>query len=110
MACDDPTTLLECRDANVFTVDLPAGSALLLPAYWYHQVESLAEPGKLNVAVNYWYQACTLLVSVLRSTQLDVEALQIGPDGALIVHPSPGPLAADASLPHDARESLHQLL
>ena len=43
-------------DAQVFTVDVPAGSALLLPAYWYHQVESFADPGSLNVAVNYWYQ------------------------------------------------------
>ncbi len=44
------------RDAHVITVDVPAGSALFLPAYWYHQVESFAEPGGLNVAINYWFQ------------------------------------------------------
>ena len=31
------------------------GSALLLPAFWYHQVESFAAPGTLNVAVNHWF-------------------------------------------------------
>lgn len=44
------------RFARVTTVEVPAGSALLLPAYWYHEVESFAEPGELNVAVNYWFE------------------------------------------------------
>ena len=43
------------RYARVTTVDVPAGSALLLPAFWYHQVESFAPPGTLNVAVNHWF-------------------------------------------------------
>ena len=34
---------------------LAQGSALLLPAYWYHQVESFAPPGRLNVALNCWF-------------------------------------------------------
>ena len=38
------------------TVSRPAArllaAALLLPAYWHHQVESFAAPGQLNVAVN----------------------------------------------------------
>ena len=50
------------RRATLFDVphvrQVPAGSALVLPAYWYHQVESFAPPGGLNVAVNYWFQGC----------------------------------------------------
>jgi len=30
------------RDAHVMTIDVPAGSALLLPAYWYHQASRRA--------------------------------------------------------------------
>ena len=30
----------------------------MLPAYWYHQVESFAPPGGLNIAINYWFQGC----------------------------------------------------
>ena len=48
--------------ARVATVDVHEGDALVLPAYWYHQVESHS-PGtggdadgvQLNVAVNYWW-------------------------------------------------------
>ena len=36
---------------------LEPGDALLLPAYWYHQVDSYAPPGRLNVAINYWFEA-----------------------------------------------------
>ena len=45
------------RMARKTTVEVPEGSALLLPAYWYHQVESFAPPGRLNVAINYWFNA-----------------------------------------------------
>ena len=41
--------------ARTVTVDVKEGDALILPAYWYHQVESFAEQGKLNVAINYWW-------------------------------------------------------
>ena len=41
--------------ARTVTVEVHEGDALILPAYWYHQVESEAEPGRLNVAVNYWW-------------------------------------------------------
>ncbi len=45
------------RHARAVTVDVPEGSALVLPAYWYHQVESFAPPGGgLNVAINYWLE------------------------------------------------------
>mmetsp|Transcript_1533 Transcript_1533/g.3287 ORF Transcript_1533/g.3287 Transcript_1533/m.3287 type:complete len:80 (+) Transcript_1533:100-339(+) len=43
------------------------GDALFLPAYWYHQVDSFAEPGKLNVAVNYWYQGHSLATRLYRT-------------------------------------------
>jgi len=60
------------RDASVFSVEVPAGSALLLPAYWYHQVESFAEPGKLNVAINYWYQGHSLATRLYRTLRENV--------------------------------------
>ena len=47
------------RHARVTTIDVPAGSALLLPAYWYHEVESHTPEGEAageaNLAVNYWW-------------------------------------------------------
>ena len=59
------------RFARVTTVEVHEGEALLLPAYWYHEVESFAptpnaggedagegEGGAgLNIAVNYWFDA-----------------------------------------------------
>ena len=39
---------------------LQPGDALLLPAYWYHQVESDAQSGSLNVAINYWFTSGSL--------------------------------------------------
>ena len=45
------------RFARTVTVDVEEGCALLLPAYWYHHVESLAAPGQLNVAVNVWFDS-----------------------------------------------------
>jgi hypothetical protein len=48
------------KHARVATIDVPEGSALVLPAYWYHQVESgTAGPGQLNVAINYWFSTGT---------------------------------------------------
>ena len=41
-------------------VDVEEGCALLLPAFWYHRVESYAPPGRLNVAVNCWFNAETV--------------------------------------------------
>ena len=43
------------RLARTLTVDVEEGCALLLPAYWYHRVESFAPPDRLNVAVNVWF-------------------------------------------------------
>lgn len=66
------------RHAAKMVVDVPAGNALLLPAYWYHEVESFAPPGRLNVAVNYWFDANVdgavpaYLHRVLRSKLMDV--------------------------------------
>ena len=46
--------------ARLVTIDVPEGSALVLPAHWYHQVESgTARPGQLNVAINYWFSTGT---------------------------------------------------
>jgi hypothetical protein len=77
------------RDAHVITIDVPARSALFLPAYWYHQVEhsisiahesrshpyamlcyqveSFAEPSGLNVAINYWFQGHSLATRLYRT-------------------------------------------
>ena len=59
------------RDAlennGVFEVEVPEGAALLLPAYWHHQVESFAAPGQLNVAVNYWFQGHSLATRLYRT-------------------------------------------
>ena len=45
------------RYAAAVDVDVEEGCALLLPAYWYHRVESSAPPDRLNVAVNVWFDA-----------------------------------------------------
>uniref|UniRef100_A0A7S4B0B4 Cupin-like domain-containing protein n=1 Tax=Chrysotila carterae TaxID=13221 RepID=A0A7S4B0B4_CHRCT len=60
------------RDAHIMTVDVPAGSALILPALWYHQVDSFAEPGQLNVAVNYWFQGHSLATRFYRTLRENV--------------------------------------
>ena len=44
------------RHARVATFDVPEGAALLLPAGWFHQVESFAPPTGLNVAIQYWFR------------------------------------------------------
>ena len=47
------------------------GSALLVPAYWYHEVESAAtEPSALNVAINLWFETSSR-VSLLHSVMRD---------------------------------------
>lgn len=39
---------------------LRAGETLFLPAWWHHEVRSsLAPPGKLNLAVNFWFRNTT---------------------------------------------------
>ena len=60
------------RDSSVFTVEVKAGDALVLPAYWYHQVESFAEPGHLNVAVNYWFQGHSFATRLYRTLRENV--------------------------------------
>ena len=56
------------KHVRVVTVDVQAGDALLLPAYWYHEVDSFcdeddaisaAESGSvpLNIAANYWWRS-----------------------------------------------------
>ena len=55
------------KEATVFKVTLEPGDALLLPAYWYHQVDSYAPPGSLNVAVNYWFQGHSLATRLYRT-------------------------------------------
>jgi hypothetical protein len=42
--------------AHLTTVDVNAGDALLLPAFWYHEVDSFCDgPAELNLAVNCWW-------------------------------------------------------
>ena len=45
------------RHARTVTIDVHEGCALLLPAYWYHRVESHSTEGQLNIAVNAWFDA-----------------------------------------------------
>ena len=46
------------RHARVGTVEVAEGDALLLPAFWYHEVESsISTPAQLNVAVNIWFSS-----------------------------------------------------
>ena len=52
---------------RAWQVELKPGDALLLPAYWFHQVESFAEPGKLNIAVNWWFQGHSLATRLYRT-------------------------------------------
>lgn len=59
-------------DSHPFTVTLEPGDALLLPAYWYHQVESFAPPGRLNIAVNYWFQGHSLATRLYRTLRENV--------------------------------------
>ena len=63
------------------------GDALLLPAYWYHQVDSYAEPGKLNVAVNFWFQGHSLATRLYRTLRenLFINCTEKTPPG--IPHP-----------------------
>merc|ERR1712032_370689 len=60
------------KDAHVMKIEVPAGSALILPAYWYHQVESFAPPGQLNVAINYWFQGHSLATRLYRTLRENV--------------------------------------
>eukprot|EP00624_Nannochloropsis_granulata_P001146 evm.model.NODE_15307_length_16043_cov_30.735523.2 len=46
--------------ATPFRVSLKEGECLYLPAYWHHEVKSVAgEEGGLNAAVNYWFKNVT---------------------------------------------------
>lgn len=48
------------RHARTVSVEVPAGSALLLPAFWYHEVESHVDSDDApNVAVNVWWDSGT---------------------------------------------------
>lgn len=60
------------KHARIFTVDLPPGSALLLPGYWYHHVQSFADPGLVNVAVNYWFQGNSFATRLQRTFRQNV--------------------------------------
>jgi hypothetical protein len=55
------------KSAKPFTVDLHPGDAFVMPAYWYHQIESFAPPGGLNVAVNWWFQGHSLATRLYRT-------------------------------------------
>ena len=84
------------KEAHAFEVTVRAGEALLLPAYWYHQVESFAEPGSLNVAVNFWFQGHSLATRLYRTLR---ENLFINCNHG---RGSPHPSAAAAAQPPSA--------
>lgn len=56
----DLTRHPEVVKATPYRVSLKEGECLYLPAYWHHEVKSVAdEGGGLNVAVNYWFKNVT---------------------------------------------------
>lgn len=57
----------DIRDTNIITIDLNPGDAILLPAYWYHEVDSFASPDTLNVAVNYFFRTHSLATRFYRT-------------------------------------------
>ena len=63
---------LRLRRTQVFTAVLEPGDALILPAYWYHQVDSYAPPDRLNVAVNFWFQGHSLATRLYRTLRENV--------------------------------------
>lgn len=66
------------RHARTVTVDVGPGDALLLPAYWYHQVERFApEAGALNVAVNVWFESADVGGSATRLNRMLRERLYV---------------------------------
>jgi len=90
------------RDAHVMTVEVPAGSALFLPAYWFHQVERSPEMSREHP----------------RSAEMRCPRLLAAPGGELCRSRRaqrrrqllvPGPLARHPPLPNAARERLCQL-
>ena len=44
-------------DSNPFIITLLAGETLFLPALWYHEVISCANPKWLTITVNTWYES-----------------------------------------------------
>jgi jumonji domain-containing protein 7 len=44
-------------DSNPFIIALLTGETLFLPALWYHEVISCANPKWLTITVNTWYEA-----------------------------------------------------
>ena len=67
-----PSLPRRAREQRALEVEVPEGAALLLPAYWHHQVESFAAPGQLNVAVNYWFQGHSLATRLYRTLRENV--------------------------------------
>ena len=67
-----PAILLKDTGTQRVRLEVPEGAALLLPAYWHHQVESFAAPGQLNVAVNYWFQGHSLATRLYRTLRENV--------------------------------------
>ena len=56
------------KDAITFQITVHPGDALLLPAYWFHQVDSYTDRrDSLNVAVNYWFQGHSLATRLYRT-------------------------------------------
>lgn len=51
--------------AEVLHVELRAGDALMLPAFWAHQVESELGESSLNAAATYWWKADSPTVDFL---------------------------------------------
>ena len=74
-------------DDEVLRWDMQPGDALLLPAYWYHQVDSFAPPGKLNVAVNFWFQGHSLATRLYRTLRENLFINCTEPAAPGVAHP-----------------------
>lgn len=75
------------NDAQMMTVELAPGDALLLPAAWYHQVESFSDDDGLCIAVNYWFQGNSLATRLYRTVRENLFINCSIPKRAGILHP-----------------------
>ena len=58
---DAPTEFPAYSRTHPVEVELQQGDMLYLPAYWYHQEETFAPTGRLNVALSWQFRSHTLL-------------------------------------------------
>ena len=101
--------------ANVISLELLPGDALMLPAGWAHQVESHLAPSRsINAAVTYWWTATSPTATALKRqfashrhrARLPIRCEQIAPErNATIGAGAAGGGALPRGLPHPCRLS-----